>query len=110
MANYTASPAHRQPGAVVYRLRNCYTAGMKPIVIAILVVLGLAGLHLLALWMERKGWLYYQHEKPSSNRLGNAFLEIQSILEPGKKIIIEEREREKKEERTVTASDTIAPQ
>jgi hypothetical protein len=82
---------------------------MKAVVIVLLVVLGLAGLHRLALWMERKGWLYYKHEKPSSNRLGNAFLEIQSILEPGKKIIIEEREREKKEERTEKASDTLDP-
>jgi hypothetical protein len=83
---------------------------MKTVILAILLVLGLAGLHLLALWMERRGWLYYKHEKPSSNRLGNAFLEIQSILEPGKKIIIEEREREKKEERTDKASDALDPQ
>jgi hypothetical protein len=83
---------------------------MKAVVIVILIVLGLAGLHLLALWLERKGWLYYKHEKPGSHRLGNAFLEIQSILEPGKKIIIEAREREKKEERTDKASDTLDPQ
>lgn len=82
---------------------------MKPVVIIILVILGLAGLHRLALWMETKGWLYYKREKPSSNRLGNAFLEIQSILEPGKKIIIAEKEREKKEERTAKASDSADP-
>jgi hypothetical protein len=39
--------------------------------------------------MERKGWIYYKHNKPSRSRLGTAFLEIQAMLEPDKKHIIE---------------------
>ncbi len=62
---------------------------MKLIIIALAIVLGSVGLHLLALWMERKGWIYYKHNQPSRSRLGNAFLEVQSILEPNKKHIIE---------------------
>ena len=62
---------------------------MKLIIIALAIVLGSVGLHVLALWMERKGWIYYKHNQPSRSRLGNAFLEVQSILEPNKKHIIE---------------------
>jgi hypothetical protein len=46
--------------------------------------------------MERKGWIYYKHNKPGSSRLGTAFLEIQSILEPDKKHMIELRSEMKK--------------
>lgn len=69
---------------------------MKAIVIAVAILLGGMLLHLLALWMERKGWIYYKHNKPSSNALGNAFLEVQSILEPDKKHVIEIKKEQKK--------------
>ena len=52
-------------------------------------VLILLGLDRVALWMEGRGWLYYRRVKPTSNNLGNAFLELQSLLEPGKRHIIE---------------------
>jgi len=70
---------------------------MKALLIVLAIVCSALALHLLALWMERKGWIYYKHNKPSSSRLGNAFLEIQSILEPGKKHIIEIKNELKKE-------------
>jgi hypothetical protein len=54
------------------------------------------GLHLLALWMERKGWIYYTHTKPGGSSLGNAFLEVQSILEPNKKHLIQVKKEQKK--------------
>ena len=71
---------------------------MKPIIIAIIIVLCIVIIHLLALWMERKGWIYYWHTQGSSSRVGNAFLEIQSMLESSKKHIVEVRKEEKKEE------------
>ena len=57
------------------------------------------GLHRLALRLERKGHLYYLHSKPSSSALGNAALAVQSILEPGKRHVVEERQAERSERR-----------
>jgi len=70
---------------------------MKLVIIAAAIIAGSVLLHVLALWMERKGWIYYKHNKPSSNALGNAFLEVQSILEPNKKHIIEVKKEDKKQ-------------
>ena len=70
---------------------------MKWIVIVAAVVLGSILLDQLALWMERRGWIYYRRNKPSRSRLGTAFLEIQSILEPDKKHIIEVKKEDKKQ-------------
>ena len=55
----------------------------------------LVALDQLGLWLERKGWLYYRHTKPSSSQLGNALLELQSILEPSKQHIAEVRLEER---------------
>ncbi len=52
----------------------------------------------LLLKMERRGWIYYRKSKPSRTSLGNAFLEIQSLLEPSKKEILEVRREDKKEQ------------
>jgi hypothetical protein len=39
----------------------------------------------IALWMEARGWIYWRRSKHNpSGALGNAFLEVQSILEPEK--------------------------
>lgn len=81
---------------------------MKLAVIAVAIILGSVLLHLLALWAERRGWIYYKHTKPSRSALGTvvgyaatspwgaAFLEVQSILEPNKKHIIEIKKDQKK--------------
>ena len=57
------------------------------------------GLHRLALRLERKGQLYYIHSKPSGSALGNAALAVQSILEPDKRYVVEERQAERSERR-----------
>jgi len=59
----------------------------------------LYGLHRLALRLERQGHLYYIHSKPSGSALGNAVLSVQSILEPDKKYVLEERREERHERR-----------
>jgi len=59
----------------------------------------LYGLHRLALRLERQGHLYYIHSKPSGSALGNAVLSVQSILEPDKKYVLEERQAERSERR-----------
>jgi hypothetical protein len=74
---------------------------MSPVLKIVLAAVGM-GLVLfffdrLALAMERRGWIYYRKNKPSSTSLGNAFLNVQSLLEPGTKQVIEVR-REKKDQ------------
>ena len=59
----------------------------------------LYGLHRLALRLERKGHLYYLHSKPSGSALGNAALAVQSILEPDRRYVVEERQAERSERR-----------
>ncbi len=55
---------------------------------------GLYALHCLAIWAERRGWIYYVKRRGTSGALGTAFLEIQSIMEPGKRYVVEERSRQ----------------
>jgi hypothetical protein len=47
------------------------------------------GLHRLALWMEARGWLYYRKTRGRSGSLGAAFLEMQALLEPSKRHVLE---------------------
>lgn len=64
---------------------------MKPALILGAATAILFGLHRLALFAESRGWIYYTKAGRSSGSLGNAFLEIQSIVEPSKRHIVEER-------------------
>lgn len=70
---------------------------MKIVLIIIAALASLVCLHLFALWMERKGWIYYWHKQGSSSSRGNAFLEIQSIFEASKKHVVEIKKESKKE-------------
>jgi len=64
---------------------------VKPALILGAVAAILFGLHRLALFAESRGWIHYTKAGRSSGSLGNAFLEIQSIVEPSKRYIVEER-------------------
>ena len=64
----------------------------------VLVVVGTYLLHRVALRMEAKGWIYYQKKRGSSGTLSSAALELQSMLEPSKRYVLEERRREDIEE------------
>ncbi len=57
----------------------------------IILVGGVYLLHRLALWAEGRGWIYYRKHQGSSGALGNALLEVQGVLEPSKRHILEER-------------------
>ena len=70
---------------------------MKLVLIALSILAAGVLLHFLFLWMEGKGWIYYKRSKPSRTALGNAFLEVQSILEPNKKHIIEVKKEDKRQ-------------
>ena len=69
--------------------------------LAVLVVLGvgvLYCLHRLGVWAEQRGWIYYRKKHGSSGALSSAVLEIQSLLEPSKQYVLEEKTRDPVEE------------
>jgi hypothetical protein len=57
----------------------------------------LGALHRAALWAEARGLIYYRR-RGTSGALGNALLEVQAILEPSKRHVIEERVRDPAED------------
>ena len=63
----------------------------------LIIAAALYGLHRLALWMERRGWIYYVKRQPSVSTLGTAALSVQSILEPDKKHVLEMMQQRRKE-------------
>jgi hypothetical protein len=64
---------------------------MRYALIALAVLGGLLCLHRIAVWAERRGWIYYRTKHGSSGALGNAFLEVQAIVEPSARHVLEER-------------------
>lgn len=60
---------------------------------AISVASGLVLLDRLLLALERRGWIYWRRSRGSSGSLGNAMLDVQKILEPSKRHVVEERRR-----------------
>ncbi len=61
-------------------------------------VAALYALHRLGLWMEERGWIYYRRKRGGSGSLGTAFLEVQSMLEPSKKHILEISQKDESED------------
>jgi Family of unknown function (DUF6191) len=61
--------------------------------VSVLVALGLAVflLHRLALWAERRGWIYYRNRRGSA--LGSVLGAIDPIYNPGKHHQLEEQRR-----------------
>lgn len=51
----------------------------------------------LFLFMESRGWIYYRRRKPGSSALSNACLEVQQLLEPSKKHIVQIKKEQKVE-------------
>lgn len=64
---------------------------MTGVLIAAAAAAVLLALHRFLLWAEGRGWIYYHHRRPSGSALGNAFLEVQSLLEPEKQQLAEVR-------------------
>jgi hypothetical protein len=59
-----------------------------------LAAAALYGLHLLAVWAERRGYIYYRERRGSSGALSSAVLEVQALLEPAKRHVLEEKKRD----------------
>ena len=62
----------------------------------ILVVIALAYLVFdqLGLWMERRGWIYYRHKKPSEGAGANAMKEMNAFFNPAVRKVIEFQQTE----------------
>jgi hypothetical protein len=55
-------------------------------------------LHRLGVWMEDRGWIYYRKKHGSSGSLGSALLEIEALLEPSKRHVVEIKRRDESEQ------------
>jgi hypothetical protein len=51
----------------------------------------LYALHHGALWMERRGWIFYRDTKASSTSRSNAFMQVQAMFEPRAEYVVEGR-------------------
>lgn len=70
----------------------------KALLWIVIIAAALAVLHYVALWAERRGWIYYIHHKASPGTAGDAFLEVQSMLDPGSRHVAESRRADLAEE------------
>lgn len=66
---------------------------MKTALAVLLGLVVLGALHRAALWAEGRGFIHYRR-RGSSGALGSALLELQSIVEPSKRHVVEQRQRE----------------
>ena len=66
---------------------------MQYLLWVMIVVVGCYALHRLAVWAEARGWIYYRKKQGHSGALGTALLEVQKILEPSKRHVVEERRK-----------------
>jgi hypothetical protein len=48
-------------------------------------------LHRFCLWLEKRGWLYYKHKKPSSSA-ASSFVALQQVLEPPTRHVLHVKE------------------
>lgn len=55
---------------------------MVYVLYALGTIVALYGLHRLGLWMEERGWVYYWHKRGTGTAAGNAFITMQSFVEP----------------------------
>ena len=51
----------------------------------------LYALHRTALWMECRGWIFYEQTKASSSAMSNAFMQVQAMFEPAAQYVVERR-------------------
>ncbi len=67
---------------------------MRPLAIALLAAALLIVLDRLLLAAEARGWIYYRKKSASPGTSASAFLELQAMLEPGKKYEIQAHQSE----------------
>ena len=62
---------------------------MKIGVILLAICVGLYITDKICLWLERKGLLFYRHNKPEGGVIGSTLLELQNMVNPSTRHIIE---------------------
>lgn len=62
-----------------------------------MMTLGLFALHHICLWLEARGWIYYRQKSPSGGGLGNALQELDAILNPSARQVIEVKQKDSKQ-------------
>ena len=62
--------------------------------VAVALVVGVFLFDRIMLWMEARGWVYWRMTQPNRSGAGSAFLELQSMLEPDRKYVLEARRQE----------------
>lgn len=62
------------------------------VLIFLLCILAILCLDRLLLKAEKRGWIYYRKRQASPGGLGNAFIAVHSMLEPGAKHVLEYRQ------------------
>ena len=95
VAGHLFRSGHDRPGS------GGKEATMTRLAVALGLPAGLAalyGLHRLAVWAEGRGFIYYREKRGSSGALSNSFLELQSLFEPSKRYVLEEKTRDRVQE------------
>ncbi len=54
--------------------------------------------HNLALWAERRGWIYYKYRRSSPGSVGNALLRAHSLFDAGAAHMLEARSESNEED------------
>ena len=72
---------------------------MKYILIGSIAIIGFYLLDRFGLCAERRGWIYYRYKRASRTAIGNSILELQTIVDPSKRYVVEERKKIRKEEK-----------
>lgn len=49
----------------------------------------LVALDRLALWMERRGWIYWRRRRGRGSGVGNALLDVHALLEPDRRAMVD---------------------
>lgn len=81
----------------------------KIVAVALLGIVALVVIDQLFLAAERRGWVYWRRSKASSSRASSALLAIQSIFEPDREHVVEERAREEADIDVAADADPLEP-
>ena len=71
---------------------------MRTVLLVVVVAVAIVCLDRLLLAAERRGWIYYRHSRGRSGSAASAFLEIQSMMEPSRKHVIEARQEKEEDD------------
>jgi len=80
---------------------------LKWVLIIFGICVSLLACHNLLLWMEDRGWIYYHKKKASPGTAASAWLQLQSLVEPSKKHVLQVEREEYEEQDGEAGSDLV---